>query len=134
MSLTIKQFAGCVIYDEQGRILLLYRNMSGHQQWELPGGKQEEGESLEEAATREVLEETGLTVEIVKNLGNCSFAQSDIDWDYTWYEALIISGVPKIVEPETFNDLAYWSIDDLRKHKGKGLSPNIANLLKYLGK
>lgn len=32
--------------------------------WSLPGGKREEGETLEEAARREVYEETGFTVQV----------------------------------------------------------------------
>jgi ADP-ribose pyrophosphatase YjhB (NUDIX family) len=37
--------------------------------WGLPKGTPDEGESLEEAAVREVTEETGLKVEIVKKVG-----------------------------------------------------------------
>jgi len=37
--------------------------------WGLPKGTLDEGESLEEAAVREVSEETGLQVEIVKKIG-----------------------------------------------------------------
>lgn len=47
-----------IILDERGDILLQQR-LNGH--WGLPGGLLELGESLEETARREVLEETGLT-------------------------------------------------------------------------
>ena len=38
--------------------------------WELPGGTPEDGESFEETLAREVLEETGLEVEIECHVGN----------------------------------------------------------------
>lgn len=49
-----------IILDERGNILLQQR-LNGH--WGLPGGLLELGESLEDTARSEVLEETGLTVE-----------------------------------------------------------------------
>lgn len=54
-----------VIEDAQGRLLLLLRGptdpwMPGR--WNLPGGKIEPGETVHEAARREVLEETNLRV------------------------------------------------------------------------
>jgi 8-oxo-dGTP pyrophosphatase MutT (NUDIX family) len=48
------------LLDEMGRVLLMKRTDTGG--WGLPGGFMEPGETLEEAARREVLEETGLTV------------------------------------------------------------------------
>jgi ADP-ribose pyrophosphatase YjhB (NUDIX family) len=48
------------IKNDSGRILLL-REKDGT--WELPGGGLEHGESIQEALSREIGEETGLTVE-----------------------------------------------------------------------
>lgn len=48
--------AGGVAYNEKGDILLIYRRGK----WDLPKGKLDEGESLDECALREVKEETGL--------------------------------------------------------------------------
>lgn len=58
--------AGGVVEASDGRVLLIFRNGV----WDLPKGKMEEGESIEEAAIREVEEETGLTgIRIVRSLG-----------------------------------------------------------------
>jgi len=54
-----------VIVDEVGRILLEQRRFP-KETWGLPGGLMELGESTEEVAKREVLEETGLTVKDLK--------------------------------------------------------------------
>ncbi len=43
-------------------------------QWCLPGGGRKPGESTSDACRREVLEETGLSVEIVRKLGKVSGA------------------------------------------------------------
>ena len=58
---------GVVVMDENGCILLEKRSDCGL--WGLPGGKIEPGESIVEAALREVKEETGLTVKINRLLG-----------------------------------------------------------------
>jgi len=59
--------ASAVVIDDQGRILLIKR--SDNQLWALPGGGHDVGESIEEAAIREVKEETGLNVEITGLVG-----------------------------------------------------------------
>ena len=54
---------GAVIIEE-GRVLLIQRGqvpLKG--EWSLPGGALELGETLEEGVCREVLEETGLSIE-----------------------------------------------------------------------
>jgi 8-oxo-dGTP diphosphatase len=61
---------GAVITDSHGRLLLIKR---GHEPgaglWSLPGGRIEPGETDAEALVREMLEETGLTVEPGRLLG-----------------------------------------------------------------
>jgi ADP-ribose pyrophosphatase YjhB (NUDIX family) len=61
--------AGAVIRDEAGRLLVVRRGREpARGAWSLPGGLIEPGEAPAEAAAREVLEETGLVVEIGKLL------------------------------------------------------------------
>ena len=48
--------AGGLVRNRAGKYLLIYR----HNLWDLPKGKQEPGESIEQCALREVEEETGL--------------------------------------------------------------------------
>lgn len=52
--------AAVLIVDEQGRLLLMKRSDSGS--WGPPGGAVEPGEVVEDAARREVREETGLEI------------------------------------------------------------------------
>jgi len=56
---------GGKVYNDKGDILFIYRN----DKWDLPKGKIEGVESIEETAIREVMEETGVAgLEIVKPL------------------------------------------------------------------
>lgn len=55
------------ILDAEKKILLTRRTDNG--QWCLPGGAMEPGESVTEACAREVWEETGLHVEVVRLIG-----------------------------------------------------------------
>ena len=58
--------AGVLLLDEKNRLLLQHRTDS--HDWSTPGGSCELGESLEETARRELMEETGLEVGELKLL------------------------------------------------------------------
>lgn len=58
--------AGVLVRNNEGKILLIKGPRRG---WEPPGGIVELGESIEAAAIREVKEETGIDIEIVKFCG-----------------------------------------------------------------
>lgn len=61
---------GCsaVIFDDARQKILLTRRADNNQ-WCLPSGRIEAGESAAEACVREVLEETGLKTEVIKLIG-----------------------------------------------------------------
>jgi 8-oxo-dGTP pyrophosphatase MutT (NUDIX family) len=60
--------ASATLFDPSGEKVLLTRR-ADNGEWVLPGGGVESGESLAEACAREMLEETGLTVRVVRLLG-----------------------------------------------------------------
>jgi ADP-ribose pyrophosphatase YjhB (NUDIX family) len=56
------------IFDESHQAILLTRR-SDNNRWCLPGGHMEAGESVEETCVREVREETGLRIKVVRLIG-----------------------------------------------------------------
>jgi 8-oxo-dGTP pyrophosphatase MutT (NUDIX family) len=61
---------GCsaVIFDPAREKILLTQR-TDNEQWCLPGGRIEAGETVAEACAREVWEETGLTIEVLRLIG-----------------------------------------------------------------
>lgn len=67
---------GVVLSD--GRILLIRRAKEPYKGfWALPGGFLEEGETVEEGVVREVKEETGIDVEVLRMVGVYSKPERD---------------------------------------------------------
>jgi 8-oxo-dGTP diphosphatase len=56
---------GVVVLKEDSVLLIQRGKPPRRGQWSIPGGKQELGETWREAAHREVMEETGLEIELV---------------------------------------------------------------------
>jgi ADP-ribose pyrophosphatase YjhB (NUDIX family) len=63
----LRAAVAAIVPDAEGRILLQRRSDNGL--WGLPGGSVEIGESVRQAIVREVREETGLAVEVVRLIG-----------------------------------------------------------------
>ena len=78
--------AVAAIIVRDGEILLVKRGAEpGFGKWSIPGGALEMGETLEEGLKREVLEETGLEVEVGKLAGISDLIIRDDDvvkWHY----------------------------------------------------
>ena len=61
---------GAIVLDDARRILLIKRGQApAFGLWSIPGGRVEPGESHEVAVVRELLEETGLTGAVVREVG-----------------------------------------------------------------
>lgn len=62
--------AGGVVLDRRGRVALVRQpDRDGDLRWTLPKGRVDPGETLEEAALREVLEESGVHARITAYIG-----------------------------------------------------------------
>jgi 8-oxo-dGTP diphosphatase len=77
--------ATAIIPYPQNRILLIKRSTPpfvGY--WALPGGRRESGEAVEQTVVREVKEETGLVVDIVRKVGEYheKGVQAGLEYDY----------------------------------------------------
>jgi 8-oxo-dGTP diphosphatase len=68
--------AAAVIVNDEGGVLLV-KHTYGRLNWELPEGSAEAGESPDETALREVLEETGLAVTVLHLTGYYHDAEAD---------------------------------------------------------
>jgi 8-oxo-dGTP diphosphatase len=108
------QLAGCIILDDAGKILLLHRNIPTRMQWETPGGKVDPGEEPHQTATRELKEELGVGVEIIREIGRKDFMEDDNDLSYVWYLAKITGGEPALMEPDLYDEFRYFTWEEMR--------------------
>ncbi len=86
--------AVCVIVHDKGAdtiatVLYAARNWSPQPAWTLPGGKAEPGEALDEAAARELKEETGLLVDPA-DLALVHVIHVEQGWDQTGQFVLFV--------------------------------------------
>lgn len=105
--------AGCVIVDDYGRLLLLHRNTSKFQHWELPGGKVEKNETAAAAAVREAQEELGVKIRLLKHLGRGELEDANGEFRCDWFQAVVVDGEPVARETEKFDDLDCFDLEDL---------------------
>ena len=53
---------GAVVFNDDAVLLVKRKNPPCQNEWAIPGGKVKIGETLQQAAEREILEETGITI------------------------------------------------------------------------
>lgn len=63
----VRAGANAAIFNERGQLVMQKRSDNGF--WCMPGGNMDPGESIEECAVREALEETGLVVRVKRLIG-----------------------------------------------------------------
>jgi ADP-ribose pyrophosphatase YjhB (NUDIX family) len=92
--MTLQPAAGGIVFDSARRLLLVKRaRPPAAGQWSIPGGKCVEGEPGAQACVREVAEETGLVVTVVRLAGRVRRpGPSGLVYDITDYECRLLGG------------------------------------------
>ncbi len=89
--------AGGIVFNDKGQALLTQHSQNKH--WSFPKGWIDKGESVEEAALREVKEEGGVVAEIVGKIGYnkyiYTFEEEKIFKVVTYFLMKYVSGDPK---------------------------------------
>ena len=80
-----------IVKDLRGQLLVV-RHSYGPPVWGLPGGGLKKGETPEEAARRELLEEVGMTVERLKPIGMIEEMVSGSPQKGHMFEAIVLDG------------------------------------------
>ena len=105
-----------VIVRNEGRVLLLKRKGShGEGTWAPPGGHLECGESIEECARRETLEETGVAIASVRffALTNDVMESEQKHYLTVWVECDYLSGEATAAYPEKVAEVDWVDWDAL---------------------
>lgn len=139
----------CIVHQEPKILLGMKKTGFGQGRWNGFGGKVEEGESVEEAARRELQEEVGITVKDIQRLGVIDFSWRDkpLDLEVHIFKALNFFGEPtesnemkpqwfetdKIPFNEMWQDDKHWLPLFLKgkKFRGKFVFDNEDNVLNY---
>ena len=86
--------------------------------WALPGGRAEPGEKVEQTIVREVKEETGLDVMVVRKVGEYheQGVQAGVEYDYypACFLVKVVGGEVKKQQSE-IEDIQLFSFDDIPK-------------------
>ncbi|MBZ9633644.1 NUDIX hydrolase [Clostridium sp. FP1] len=123
--------AYCLIYNKETEQVLLVHNKDVNS-WSMPGGKVEEGETLEQAAIREVKEETGLLVKIkdIIAVNECFFEKKEEHAIFITFRVVITVGNISIDNPEEISEITWVDIsraDELMPYHKCGISKLIHN-------
>ena len=118
---TIGVFA--IIFDDKNRILFCHRR--DHDLWNLPGGRLEKGEAPWKGVIREVKEETGFDVEVIKMSGVYSKPGTD---DIVLQFVCKITGGKMALNDEA-NKIKYFVFTDIPSNTVKRQIPRIKDVL-----
>ena len=100
--------SGAVVFDEHKKILLKKDPYRG---WELPGGFVEDNENIKKAVVREVKEETGINIDIIKFCGVSQEVKRNIC--NMWWLGTFVSGSLKTSSESL--EVGFFSIEEALK-------------------
>lgn len=126
---------GVVVFRQRDVLLTKRGKQPRLNSWSIPGGAQEIGETIEEAACREVLEETNVRI---KNLGLIDVINSinhddnnRVKFHYTLVDFVASWKSGEIVAGDDATDARWVSLSELEDYK---LRPLTINVIRFANK
>ncbi|MFD5910266.1 NUDIX hydrolase [Streptomyces massasporeus] len=112
--------SAAIIVDE-GRVLMVRRRVGeGDLLWQFPAGAIEDGEAAEDAAVRETIEETGLVVTAIRQIGYLeSHPKSGREMFYTACEP--VQGEARVADEEELDAVAWVAHSEIKEYVPYGL-------------
>ncbi|MCW4458049.1 NUDIX hydrolase [Microbacterium sp. MPKO10] len=141
--MTVREAARVILRDEQGRVLLLHGSDPEHPEqpswWFTPGGGLKPRETPEQAARRELREETGLDLEhvdgpVYEHVQSFSFAGRD----YVQHEQFFTASAHAFdiqtngwtsIERRSLSGARWWSVQELRDSPETVYPVNLVDLI-----
>ena len=97
--------AGGIVLDDDGRLALVHRPR--YDDWSLPKGKLDPGESFEEAALREVEEETGMRCRLLDELDPVEYRDNKGRQKLVRYWLMAVDQDPGFVPNDEVDELRW---------------------------
>lgn len=110
---------GAMILNEKDELLLCKRSQQCKNErgcWEVPGGAVEFGEKLTDAIKREMKEEYGVEIEILKQFpaADHMIPEEKQHWVPTTFLAKLQQNqIPKILEPDKCDEIGFFPLHNL---------------------
>jgi 8-oxo-dGTP diphosphatase len=119
----IKAASACVWRGDD--VLLIKRGSTlGYGRWSLPGGKVEPGETTQEAALRELLEETGVTASLATYVSDFTVETAELIYVISCFTGLYVEGEAFASSDASAVEWAHWELTAAFE-----LSPNIVDAI-----
>ena len=126
--------AGGLVFNDENELLMIFRRGK----WDLPKGKLDEGEDIEDCAVREVKEETGLENVSIENFTGLTFHEyfdthlyEDVRKETHWYK-MKAKGMQALI-PQTEEDIEIIEWVDAKHIPGK-LENSYVNIIEIIQK
>ncbi len=123
-----------ILFIEADQVLLVRRDREPYRGcWSLPGGSVEPGETAEQAARREAMEETGLTVETLEFAAQVDMpARPGVEGSDPGFRLHVFRAVRYAGRPRAGDDAAQLRWHDIARLDELAMTPGTARFIKRM--
>ena len=117
----VEAAGGVVLRSAAGSTEVLVVHRPRYDDWSLPKGKLDKGETGKQAALREVLEETGVRCELGERLPDVHYTVDGRPTRVKWWTMTVVEELGRIADPDEVDEVRWVDVEDLAR---LGLRPS----------